>query len=369
MTHFTYSQIPTPGQFQHDSSVTFAFRKDDTILTHIDWILERYQSRVRLGNEPVAPAILSHLFMTCNFWIKSYHEGNQRMKKERYPAVLALFEAAVNRLCELLQCHRGNLPYILEEIYGRDMHAHGFQVDYDSQRAHYMDKDERQVYRMRFKGGLAYQYPWWSSSAPMRLVPAESSHAYTAIRRKGENGNAEDASQDFGCFVMTLERELYMAKPLVGDAGSQEGMFHSSLTAGGVVTMAGSMLIRNGKILAIRSDSGHYKPTRMNLGLLLQALAMYGVNLKQITLYDFDGANIGMAHDFLKSKMTWDEFEKRRRDERAHRITAEEERNRRGLAPRFPHLPKRAPAVPARPGTLAPAPLLEDDSASLYQTV
>jgi hypothetical protein len=41
MQHFSYASIPTPEQFQHDSSVSFAFRKNDIILSHIDWILQR----------------------------------------------------------------------------------------------------------------------------------------------------------------------------------------------------------------------------------------------------------------------------------------------------------------------------------------
>jgi hypothetical protein len=368
MQHFSYASIPTPEQFQHDSSVSFAFRKNDIILSHIDWILQRYKMRVRVGNEPLAVPILSHLFLTSNFWIKSFHEGNSNMLKGRYPAVLAVFEASANALCTLLACNRGSLALMIEEIFGRDMHTHGFQVDHDSKRAYYMDKSERQLYRVRFKGGLAYQYPSWNTSAPMRLMLANSKKVYVPINRKGTNGQVEESSKNFGCFVMTLERELYMFEPLVGAANSQSGMFHSSFNGGDVVTMAGSMLIKNGKILGIRSDSGHYKPSHMNMAFLLEALAMYAVDLKRIRLYDFDNTELGNGFEFLKARMSWSEFQTRRRDERAHRITSEEERKRRGLPSRFPHLPGRAPAPPPRAMAVVPPQLLDEDPASLYQT-
>ena len=349
MKHFTYPKVPSPTQFQKDTSITFAYRKDDIVLKHIDWLLEKYQSRSAQGMASKTNPILCDLFMTCNFWIKSYHEGNRRMEKERYPAVLALFEIVVNTLCTALRCTRGSLPDILVEIYGRDMHFHGIQVDHDQDKAKYLTKMERQMYRLRFKSGRAYQYQWWQDdplSAP--LVPAESSRAYTALRRRGLDGHGVDGSENFGCFVMTIERELYMAKPFVPQGPTKDGMFHSSFTCGDVVTMAGTMLIKDGRILGIRADSGHYKPTQMNMALLIQALTMYGVDLKHIKIYEWNGFEVGNITDFMKSRMSWDEFVKQRRLERTHRLETDEARDIRGLDRKFPRLVP--PPLPPRPG-------------------
>jgi hypothetical protein len=338
MNQLTYSAVPTAAKFQKDSSISFAVRSDDRIIKHLDWLLERYADRNGKNESwSLRRVILADLFMTCNFWIKSYHEGNKRMKKERYPAVLALFEAVVNTLTMLLECHRAQLPAMLEEMFGRDLHKHGIQVDFDSKRAKYLSDAERQIYRLRFRAGLAYQYNWWVEGRhSTHLLLADSQRAYTAIRKKGEDNTIVEVFPDWGCFVMTLQRDIYMAKPTVGAVNSQSGMFHSSFTGGDIVTMAGTMLIRHGIIKGIRTDSGHYTPTQMNMAMLLQALSMYGVDVSRIKLYNWDGTELGKAPEFMKSNMTWEAFVRQAANERGHRTSAENERAARGLPAHYP---------------------------------
>jgi hypothetical protein len=190
----------------------------------------------------------------------------------------------------------------------------------------------------------------------MKLVPAESSRAYTPIARRGDGGMAQ-GSKDFGSFIMTVEREIFMAKHDIGAPGLRNGIFHSSYTEGDIVLMAGSMLIRNGVILAVRADSGHYHPTQMNMAAVLQGLGMFGVDLTRITLYDFDDTPLGMADEFLHAHVGWDQYVARRRDELRHRLETDKERTRRGLEARHPHL--QPPPVPPRPratGSTGPEP-------------
>ena len=345
-----YLDVPSAGRFQKDSSVTFAIRGEDRILTHIDWLLECYEETA-WSNDPVKRrVILCDLFLTCNFWIKSYHERNPRMRKERYPVVLALFEAVVDKLGILLMCNRAQVAQALDEIYGRELHKHGIQVDDFQKRAQYFSKLERQIYRLRFKGGLAYQYQWWVSNPGKTQVPADSRHAYTLISRRAEGGGQATGSEDFGGFIMTMERELYMAKHWVGGRGSQKGTFHSSYTAGERVIMAGNMLIEGGVIRTIRSDSGHYQPTEMNMAALLQALGMYGVDLHTIDLMDFKGDPIGKADDFLHARVSWDQYLVQRANERAHRVESDNVRLGQGGQVRFPHLQPQTSSGPVGTG-------------------
>lgn len=79
-------------------------------------------------------------------------------------------------------------------------------------------------------------------------------------RRNNDHGTAKTLT-GFGTFIMTIDRTLF--------------------------------LIRNGIVEAIRPDSGHYQPTGMNMALLLQALAMYGVRPDRVKLYDFEGELLG----------------------------------------------------------------------------
>lgn len=343
MTHRTYSSVPTARKFQSDTSLFFNSRKDDILLTRIDWLLAKLEEAP--GKRTV---ILCDLFLTCNYWIKLFHERHRRILKDRYPYVLALFEAVVEGLCDSLNCKRPMVPQIISEIYGRDMHGHGIQVDHGHEQAKTFSKLERQLYRLRFKGGLAFMYQWWEKKPGSKLVLAESKHAFTPIARKNEQGRMAKASENYGTFVLTMEREIFMAKPYVGQHGARDGIFHSSFTGGDLVTMAGTMLIIEGQIRGIRPDSGHYKPTEMNMALLLQALGMFGVNLRKIQLFSYDGEDRGTGLEFLAARMTWAQFDKQRRDERTHRIDTDDTRDAYGVNKKFPHL-QRGPRIPPRP--------------------
>jgi hypothetical protein len=343
----SYVNIPSAAQFRKDSSVRLAIRSDDTILKHIDWLLERYDENVGLGKFSRYMVILGDLFLTCNFWLKSYYQKNPLMKKGRYPAVIALFEAVVGRLIVELKCDRHQVARTIDEIYNRDLHKHGLQVDGLSKRAQYFSKKERQIYRLRFRGGIVYQHRWWQNPPSMELTLAESRRAYNGtITRAGNAG-----SVDYGGFIMTMERELFMAKHWIGDIDSRAGVFHSSYTAGDRVIMAGNMLIKGGVIWAIRSDSGHYQPTEMNMAALLQALGMLGVSLRRIALFDYKNNPLGTAPDFLKARESWDQFVQQRTDERQNRKESDDYRqDTLGQKPRFPHLqPKSAPQTMPQP--------------------
>ncbi|MFN7934368.1 MAG: hypothetical protein U0R19_13645 [Bryobacteraceae bacterium] len=334
----TYTSVPSARQFQSDSSVAFAVRKSDIILTHIDWLLSKLETTPEKST-----VILCDLFMTCNFWIKSYHDRNPTLDRGRYPVILALFESVVNALAAAWSCGQMKVAQTLREIYGRDMHEHGFTVDLTSGRAQYFSPLEAAQYRARFKGGLVYQYQWWENKASHKLVLADSYRCYTEVQRKGTDGTMTTNSPGFCIFAMDIERVLYLGKADVGGVGSYSGTFHSSFNSGGLLTMAGTIYIMNGKIEAIRADSGHYKPNEQNMAFFLQALAMYGVNVENIILYSWDGQSMGFALNFLKSKMSWPAFEQTRRKERAHRIGGDDYRELKGMPRKFPDL-KRGPA-------------------------
>src|SRR5262249_30630197 len=147
--------------------------------------------------------------------------------------------------------------------------------------------------------------------------------------------------ENWGPFVMTMERALYMAwhfNPSDWNDSAQQGVFHTAYTAGEPVLMAGTMLIDNGIIRGIRSDSGHYLPTLANMTACLNALTMYAVDLNQIRIYDWTGTNLGTAPDFLRTGMTWKNFESQHTDERQHRMDSDKKREEFGLNKRFPHI-------------------------------
>ena len=75
MKNVSYLDIPSKSQFQTDSSVTFAFRSSDRILSHLDWLLDRYAHWMKKSDfYSMRRVILADLFLTCNYWIKGYHD-------------------------------------------------------------------------------------------------------------------------------------------------------------------------------------------------------------------------------------------------------------------------------------------------------
>jgi len=340
-----YAGMPTLHQFQKDSSITFAVRKQDMILTRIDDALAAYNKADREDNYQARRLMLVELFFTCNFWVKGLNEGREPMRKERYPAVIALFEVVVRTLGLLLgKSNKAALARAVTEMFGRAASEHAVRIDEGREKAVYFSNLAREIYRIRFKGGLAYQYQWWMDMAPTQLVPAQSEYAYNKhVGRAGAK-----SFENWGAFVMTLERALYMAYHYNPDFDDkcQKGVFHTVYTAGEPVLMAGTMKIDNGIIRGIRSDSGHYLPQSANMVGCLQALAMYAVNLNEIEVFEWGGESLGSAQAFLRTGMSWDKFVEHQKEHRQHMALADQKRQEWGVGKRFRHLP---PPLPKRP--------------------
>ncbi|MBX3225349.1 MAG: hypothetical protein KF795_32895 [Labilithrix sp.] len=82
-------------------------------------------------------------------------------------------------------------------------------------------------------------------------------------------------------FVMNAHGELYAS------TFQEAGYFHHSSLAGGEpVAAAGELVVEKGKLVAITSNSGHYKPGSEFTEQLLCALRDRGVNLAGVTLRD-----------------------------------------------------------------------------------
>jgi len=150
------------------------------------------------------------------------------------------------------------------------------------------------MYRLFFKGGLAYQYPWWKLKTfaplqpggrmpPMRLELANSLHAY----QPGMMRNKELLTPNYGTYVCSMERESFMAKHSA-NVGEGSTVFHSAYTGGGPVIGVGSMLIEHGVVKGIRDDSRHYQLGATNMVGVLQALGIYGVRLSKVEIHSWD---------------------------------------------------------------------------------
>lgn len=306
MKHFSYGTIPSVKQFQGDSSVTFAVRGEDKILKHLDWLLERYHLHSRKGDAELQRIILCEIFLAANYWIKAYHEYKPAMKKERYPAVLALFEVAVGQLCTLLRCSRPMVAIQIEEIFGRHLSPEGASTD-AREKPEYFTARQLDLYRIRFRAGRAY-HPGLDASSPLRLAPLDTAPFFFEIVRKATDGRHALANKGWGPFVMTMEREFYMTKHWFDDP-HHKNIFHSSYTHGRAISAAGTMYAEHGVIKGIRPDSGHYKPLEHNIVGALLALQMFAVPMDQLEVQDYAGERLGTAREFVMSRLTWAQFQ------------------------------------------------------------
>lgn len=278
-----YDKLPSYSTWQSDSSVTFAIRKNDIVLHRIDKLLENYWITKDTSKKFI---FLNDLYFTLDYWLKSY-KTNSRMEKGREPSIFALFARVVEELCKTFGCTVNGLPRELELMWGREMSTCGVSVDIIREQAEYLTRTEAAQYRVWFKGGKAYMLPWYNPSvAKPRLELAESKHAYV---KEAQVRNSQEAT-NYGFFVLTMSRDLYMAKHRQYDSNSgSKGFYHSSYVAGEPVQCSGTMLIERGVIKAVRINSGHYQPHMNNMRALVMALRMWGVPVNNVCFEDYQG--------------------------------------------------------------------------------
>lgn len=281
-------------------------RHDDRGLTHLDWLLARYHFRMGKSDDDKRCVTLCDIFVTAKFWIKSYLQNDSIKRHEGYPSVLGLFERAKYELSFAFGCREPEVELRITEIFGRDLAPEGERTIAHRDAA-YHDKLQLQLYRLRFHGGRAYQL-CQSARDRGRFAPVNSRDFYeVATVLNAEDGELAERFEDWGPFVMTLEREFYMGKHRANNR-TGGSIFHSVYARGGMISMAGAMLIQNGQILGIRSDSEHYKLLENNMAMVITKLGMYSVPLMPIRVYSGEGEDVGSALDFVRSRLTWNKF-------------------------------------------------------------
>ena len=357
-----YSAIPQIGQWQHDSSVIFAIRSHDSGLVRIDRFLEEYNRTSKSGGSQCG-FVLCDLFLATHAWLKNYYAmsaqlapraavgakqpapkvnpgfanlstGARADSKKRYPAVVKLFDIVLKTLGSLdigknevkkdeddenghdakfEATMDGYTPPVLKDSNGDVVDA-TFGVRYsrivamvmrlvsieikdvgrETDLRWEMDRftaDQLTQYRVWFKGGKAYQTDWWSGKPSLQLRPANSRHAWNS-----EDPGARGITENYGPFVMTMDLEMYMTQH-----SKVKGVFHSNYVNQRPVLMAGTMLIENGTIKAIRCDSGHYQPNSHEFNRFINHLSALGIHLSNIEVFDYEGDSAGMANRVLKN--------------------------------------------------------------------
>jgi hypothetical protein len=275
--------------------------RTDTVLNRVETLLDLYQGS---ADDYTRLVKACDLFFTLDYWLKYYQSGPS-YEKGQAGGVQLLYGMVVSILCKAFNnCTVNVLPRELELMFGRELTGEGYKVDVEWGQAGYAGKEELGKYRLSFKLGKAYQFPWWQPSGSESVsVLAESSRCQptTVVHLGGDKPN-------WGYCVMTMNREIYMAKHAPAtkvDGRVKLGAYHSYYLEGQPVQFAGSMLIVAGKVSAVCPDSGHYKPNDNNTLAVLQALIMFGVALDAVAVFPWSGDVVVMANDFIDAKADW----------------------------------------------------------------
>jgi hypothetical protein len=296
-----YSNLPTSAVFQNDSKTRVRGGRTNSVLTSIDEKLLLY---VGTNDDAVKTYLASELYFMADTWLRLDSEENTEINITRYPAVNALYECVVKKLCGIWDCTVNVLPQKLEEIFGRGLTKHGKDIDWgDDEKnmfgsltgqrgmefktspghkdsvAKYLKRIEAKKYQLTFENGVAMMYPWWEKKIMNRWEPirAESKDTHLAAKYASGSGMSSVAmfNTDFCGFVLSMDRRFYVA-PHRG-CRETENFFHSSYLAGNTVLCAGSIEIRHGIVTGIHNDSGHYHPSEDKLVAALETLRMHGV--------------------------------------------------------------------------------------------
>jgi hypothetical protein len=246
-------------------------------LNSIDALLDLFHSLENEENADLKKAgrinMLGRIFFTTDRWLKMADQGsNPTINKRRRPAVLEFYKSIVKRLTEDTGVTVNVLPAWLERTFGKDMVAHGVEVDLVNRSAKYLSDQEKRQYKIIFRGGLAYQQKWWENSEELTL-------ANTETRNPNEG---KPITGLFGGYVVSISGDFYSGPHSEGRAQGRSGEYHSSYLAGNVVLCAGEIRIKDGVVSHINNNSGHYRPSGSNLARAVEALAVEGVNIKNV---------------------------------------------------------------------------------------
>jgi hypothetical protein len=280
--------MPTAKQWKKDSSVRFSSR--DPILKSIDDQLAAYH-QMDNGNDRIYAK--TQIFFTIDYWLKLANRKHPNMDQGRKPAVETLYKYVVASLCQIYNVAVNILPRELEATFGRVLGHHGSSIDSRPGVAHYLTRAQAQRFRLRFKDGLAYQFPWRQGrlkNGKLRKANTEdvgwtySPSLYQQMLQQGRR--LDDMFEPGMCgFAMSMSRDIYVNHHRGGFG--HDNFFHSSYLAGDAVQCSGSMLIRKGQILCIKNDSGHYRPTLDHIVNVLECLKMHNVDLSKIMVKSF----------------------------------------------------------------------------------
>jgi hypothetical protein len=286
-----YQTIPHVNTWKSDSKILIGSRTKDRFLTRIDNLVKALGT---CADEGEKTCLQAELYFATNYWLRNFRR-NRSMSSGRESTVRDLFRCNARVLAKRLS-HGSvqTLPNFLEFHFGRKMELHSYRTDVLAGAAIYMSRAQIEKYRLSFEhDGRAFQIQWWADG---KREHADTSLVYPRIGEDARNG----MRADWAFVVMSMSHDIYMGPHVAAEMGAKTGFYHSTYLSGKSVLFAGSMLIVDGWVKAVRPDSGHYKPSEQHAVNLLKHLKLLGVPINDLEYWDFAGEKSYDALDVLK---------------------------------------------------------------------
>ncbi|MEX2571964.1 MAG: hypothetical protein WD737_11755 [Gemmatimonadota bacterium] len=283
--------IPNRAQFQKSTNLKRVFtnkRASDTILKGIDALIDTFHL------QPAGPAqaiLLGKLYYATEAWLKKAERGEPGVHRGRKSGVYDLYVQVVQELSAVTGVPINLLPNWLAETFGKSLVEHGAELDIRENLADYLSEVEVRKFRLRFKGGVAYQQQWWTNKT--KWVPASSANVVEGtvdLARKQGNAGAEVLSNGFSGYVLSQGGDFYSGPHFAPRNQGQKantGRYHSSYFGGEAILSAGEIKIENGRIIEINTNSGHYQPGPKHVRMAVETLALHGVKLDTVWVAAF----------------------------------------------------------------------------------
>jgi len=310
-----WTTIPSMLEFKRQTGRAHGMRigRADAIMLRVDAILQQVATH---SGDTGYYLCACDLYFTVDYWLKK----NTRATNPAYDIMFELFTVTVSTLTRIFRCTVNVLPRELDLTFGRTLSRHGKELDELRGLRQPVAPAELNYMRLLFEGGKAYRIS--KSNGGRKLVNSKDFH-----------NPAIGFFSGFAGFVMSMSREIYIARHECVGAVKEGNFYHSSYFLGGPVMSAGSLWIENGVVKWICADSGHYQPHDTNMVSLLMALRMHGVSLAGVNITDYSHRKTLTAEAFLAANGKWNAFADRRDASVAERRKIHNEYMQQNLGP------------------------------------
>lgn len=302
-----YETLPDKKQWEKDNGVTF-LSKDPPIIGVISKLLEM----VRKHKGATKREIIFQIWRLARYGTR---HGFREEKAGAFTfgqrdAFMGLQACAKKWLKLLLDCDDEGFEGRIMQEFGREVDEAGANSDVMSlnttvgEQMVYLREDNiermarRRSMKLSFRGGLAYKKRKQQEEVHLDLYDTERSEQNVSLEGAGD-------LQLGTLYVMDKEGRIYVAAQ-----STTEGLTlkHSSFLAGGATLAAGTIRFKDGQLVWVSGESGHYKPTVTNMINVLERFrGAYQVKLDKVQVRRRNsnvpaGFEAIMAKDLLKER-------------------------------------------------------------------